>query len=98
MQHITNSNDFATLIRQRRQELKLSQSQLATRAGVSRQWVIDVEKGKPRAEIELVLTLLQVLGIQLQATVAKISTTPIINNSDGEEKIRELASSFNFLK
>jgi len=39
---------------------------LAERVGVTRQWVIDIEKGKPRAELGLALKALQVLGLMLR--------------------------------
>jgi HTH-type transcriptional regulator/antitoxin HipB len=35
------------------------------KVGVSRQWVVDVEKGKPRAALRLVLRTLEVLGVEL---------------------------------
>lgn len=40
---------------------------LAKRIGVSRQWVIEVEHGHPRAELGLVLRALDALGIRLDA-------------------------------
>jgi HTH-type transcriptional regulator/antitoxin HipB len=40
---------------------------LAERVGVSRQWIVDVEKGKPRTEVSLILRTLDVLGIPLTA-------------------------------
>jgi HTH-type transcriptional regulator/antitoxin HipB len=58
--------DIGALIRQRRHELELTQIQLAERVGVSRQWVVDVERGKARAEIGLVLRALDVLDATLR--------------------------------
>jgi HTH-type transcriptional regulator / antitoxin HipB len=57
--------DFGSAIRDRRRRLKLGQDELAARVGVSRKWIIDVEKGKPRAEIGLVLRTLDALGLRL---------------------------------
>jgi HTH-type transcriptional regulator/antitoxin HipB len=57
--------DLGSAIRERRRQLNLDQSDLAKQVGVSRKWVIDVEKGKARAEIGLVLRTLDVLGIRL---------------------------------
>src|SRR5438876_5660048 len=57
--------DIGALIRQRRRDLGLDQKTLADRVGVSRQWVIEVERGKPRAELALVLRTLDVLGVPL---------------------------------
>lgn len=41
------------------------QVDLAEAAGVSRQWVCEVEKGKPRAEIGLIFSLLNTLDIPI---------------------------------
>jgi HTH-type transcriptional regulator/antitoxin HipB len=43
----------------------LTQAQLAARAGVSRQWVSELEHGKPTAELGLVLALLDTLRLSL---------------------------------
>jgi HTH-type transcriptional regulator / antitoxin HipB len=57
--------DFGFAIRERRRRLRLGQDELAARVGVSRKWIIDFEKGKPRAEIGLVLRTLDALGLRL---------------------------------
>lgn len=58
--------DFGALIRSARKEQGLDQAALATRMGVSRLWVNEVERGKPRAQLGLVLRALSVLGIALR--------------------------------
>ncbi len=62
---ISNQRNLALIIRHRRQALALSQADLATRADVSRQWIIAVEGGKATAEIGRVLRLLRVLGLKI---------------------------------
>jgi HTH-type transcriptional regulator/antitoxin HipB len=57
--------DLGALIRDRRRRLGLDQASLARRVGVSRQWIVEVEKGKPRAELGLVLRTVDALGIAL---------------------------------
>ena len=59
--------DIGLLIRERRRALRLDQAELARRAGVSRQWIIGMEKGKGRADLSLVLRTLGALGIVLRA-------------------------------
>jgi HTH-type transcriptional regulator/antitoxin HipB len=59
--------DLGALIRDRRTALGLDQKTLADTIGVSRQWIVEIEKGKPRAEIALVLRALGALGIPLTA-------------------------------
>jgi len=65
MDVLRTSRDLGLVIRQRRKSLRWDQAQLAERVGVSRQWVIEMEKGKPRAELQLVLRTLNVLGLVL---------------------------------
>ena len=67
---VRTDRDLGVLIHDRRRELGLDQATLASRAGVSRQWIVEVEKGKPRAEVGLILRTLRVLGIELNARVA----------------------------
>ena len=59
--------DLGLIIRGRRRELGLSQSALAEKSGVGRQWLVAVERGKARAEIGLVLRTLAALDIELSA-------------------------------
>ncbi len=57
--------DIGALIRQRRQDAGMDQAGLAQLVGVSRWWINEIEKGKPRAELALVLRTLTVLGVTL---------------------------------
>lgn len=59
--------DIGQLIREHRRQQGLDQAELAQRIHVSRQWVVEVEKGKPRAEIGLILRALNALGLYLSA-------------------------------
>jgi HTH-type transcriptional regulator/antitoxin HipB len=64
--------DLGALIRNTRKKLKLDQSTLAKKIGVSRLWLVEIEKGKPRAEMGLVLRTLDALQISLNATRPEI--------------------------
>lgn len=57
--------ELGALIRECRKKLGLDQKSLANRVGVSRQWIVEVEKGKPGAPIGLVLRTLGALGVAL---------------------------------
>src|SRR5262249_4415516 len=59
---IHSIRDLAAATRGRRLELDLSQAALAERVGVSRQWINEFESGKPRAELRLVLRLIEAIG------------------------------------
>jgi HTH-type transcriptional regulator/antitoxin HipB len=64
--------DLGALIRNTRKKFKLDQSTLAKKIGVSRLWLVEIEKGKPRAEMGLVLRTLDALQISLNATTLEI--------------------------
>jgi HTH-type transcriptional regulator / antitoxin HipB len=60
--------ELGAIIRDKRKRLGLDQSTLARSIGVSRQWVIDIEHGHPRAEVGLVLRALDALDIRFDAS------------------------------
>lgn len=57
--------EVGDLIADGRRRMRLSQSDLAQRLGVSRQWLSQVENGKTTVEFDLVLAALQALGYAL---------------------------------
>jgi HTH-type transcriptional regulator/antitoxin HipB len=68
---IQNPEDVGRAIRARRTELGLDQGSLARRVGVSRQWIVEMEHGKPRAELGLLLRTLSALRLELTLKPAK---------------------------
>ena len=62
---IRTALDLGLVIRDRRRKLELSQTELARKAGVGRQWVVAIERGKSRAELGLVLRTLSALDLPL---------------------------------
>jgi HTH-type transcriptional regulator / antitoxin HipB len=62
---LQNAEDIGALIKERRIALKMDQEALAEKAGTSRKWVVEIEKGKAGAAIGLVLRTLRVLGVTL---------------------------------
>lgn len=66
---IRTAADLGAFIRERRVKLGMDQSELAEKAGTSRKWIVEVEQGKPRAEIGLVLRTLKALGVSLDIAV-----------------------------
>lgn len=57
--------DFGLMIRQVRRARGMTQQQLARAAAVGRQWIVEVEAGKPRAEVGRVLQTLAALDLSL---------------------------------
>ncbi len=60
--------DLGAYLRARRIELGMDQAELAKKAGTSRKWLVEVEHGKPGAEIGLVLRTLRALGVAIDLT------------------------------
>ena len=65
---IATMRDVADLVRELRSGLAISQSALAARADVGRQWVIALEQGQPTLEAAKVFRVLETLGFELVAT------------------------------
>lgn len=59
--------DVGALVRQARTEQERTQAELASALGVSRDWVVRLEKGHPRLEAQLVLDALAAVGVSLVA-------------------------------
>lgn len=70
---IRTSAELGAVLRDRRKRLNLDQAALAKRIGVSRQWVIQIERGHARAELGLVLRALDALHIELDARIRETS-------------------------
>jgi len=73
---IRNPTDLGAFIRDRRSQLGLDQAELAERSGTSRKWLIEVEQGKPRAEIGLILRTLKALEVSLDLKSDSADDTP----------------------
>lgn len=80
--------DLGILLRERRTALGLSQAALAERVGVSRQWIVDLEQGKPRLEIGLVLRTAEALGQILEIGEDRPSDDPRVVPTDLAAVIR----------
>lgn len=72
---IRTTTDLGAFIRERRANLGMDQSDLAEKAGTSRKWIVEVEQGKPRAEIGLILRTLKTLGVSLDIAVDRTRKT-----------------------
>ena len=58
--------DLGLAVRKQRRALGMHQRALAEAVGVNRQWVIDLEKGRPGAGLALVLRALGVLRLGMR--------------------------------
>ena len=62
--HWQNPEQLGRAVRLKRKEKGLSQSALAAQLGVERKWVIRLESGNPKAELGLVLKILDALDLR----------------------------------
>lgn len=97
MPAVHTAAELGALIRGRRKALGLGQAELAQRVAVTRQWVIDIEKGKPRAELELVMRALHALDLGVVVETpeqrrSRASTTAASGMPDIEDVFSRLAS------
>ena len=73
---IRTATDLGAFIRKRRTKLGMDQVSLAKKAGTSRKWLVEVEQGKPGAEIGLILRTLKSLEISIDVEVDSSLRTP----------------------
>lgn len=59
-----NPEQLGRAVRVKRQEKGLSQGALAAKLGVGRKWVIHLESGNPKAQLGLVLKVLDALDLR----------------------------------
>jgi len=66
---IYDAQQLGELIRSRRRELGLTQTEVAEVANANLRFVSELERGKPTARLENVLRVLATLGIELEARI-----------------------------
>jgi y4mF family transcriptional regulator len=74
--HIRTPLELGAFLRDLRSKRGIDQGTLARQVGVSRQWIVAIEKGKPRAPIGLVLRTLNTLGVSLDVRETLGSRAP----------------------
>jgi HTH-type transcriptional regulator / antitoxin HipB len=67
---IHSAEQLGQLVRETRKAKGLLQSELALAAGTGRRFVVELEKGKPTAQLEEVLQVLGALGVQVDLEAA----------------------------
>jgi HTH-type transcriptional regulator/antitoxin HipB len=91
---IRTATDLGAIIRERRTKLRMDQSALAKKAGTSRKWLVEVEQGKPGAEIGLILRTLKSLEISIDVEADSSVGTP----SQSKTKAPDINSVLDSLK
>jgi y4mF family transcriptional regulator len=68
MMKVTDSKSLGSAVRDARRQLGATQDQLALTSGTNRRFIIELERGKPTAQIGKVLHVLRTLGVSLILT------------------------------
>jgi transcriptional regulator with XRE-family HTH domain len=85
---VREAKDLGLLIRDRRVLLGWSQRHLALRAGVGRQWVVGLEKGKAAAPLHLLIPTLKALGLVIRIFDDMPTRLAVIRHLDSEPRPR----------
>jgi HTH-type transcriptional regulator/antitoxin HipB len=91
---IRTATDLGAFIRERRTKLGMDQISLAKKAGTSRKWLVEVEQGKPGAEIGLILRTLKSLEVSIELESNSSVATP----SPGKARVPNINSVLDSLK
>jgi HTH-type transcriptional regulator/antitoxin HipB len=91
---IRTATDLGAFIRERRTKLGMDQISLAKKAATSRKWLVEVEQGKPGAEIGLILRTLKSLEISIDV----VADSPVETPSQGKAKAQDINSILDSLK
>lgn len=75
-------HQIGAAIKARRRALNMSQAQLAGSAKVSRKWISNLESGKPTAEIGLLLSVCDALGLSMVLTERAGGVAPPVSPLD----------------
>jgi HTH-type transcriptional regulator/antitoxin HipB len=71
---------IGNLIRRARKKNDLSQTELASRAGVRQETISQIETGNPAAKLETILAVLAALNLELRVTPRSKSTAADIEH------------------
>ena len=95
--YIRRSTDLGLAIRELRKSKGISQMDLAKKANISRQWIIEIEKGKSTAEIGKVFRVVAALDvrIKLEDSSEQISNKKTKNLSSPYVDINAIANGEN---
>lgn len=73
---IRTARDFGALIRERRKGLGWTQTELASRSGTGERFIVDLESGKPRCQLEKALIVARTVGLEIGDVKAAVSSLP----------------------
>ena len=68
---VASAFDIGLVVRGRRKALRLRQLELARAAGVGREWIIDLERGRDGLDLSRVMRTLEVLNVEVSVNFGK---------------------------
>ena len=75
---IRSAAEFGALVREHRKQQGWTQTQLAERCGTGERFIVDLENGKPTVQLQKVLDLMDLLGLEVVVrTKASRSTSSL---------------------
>jgi HTH-type transcriptional regulator/antitoxin HipB len=83
MNSIHSTQALGVAIRTAREQLGLTQSQLALAAGVGVRFMVDLEAGKPTLRFDTVLRVIDALGGSLTLTGLQLTATNTMTEGNG---------------
>ncbi|MCR1785066.1 helix-turn-helix transcriptional regulator [Nocardioides carbamazepini] len=83
---VTTVRDLGARVRSARTAQGLTQADLAAAVGVGRDWVVRLEKGHPRLEVQKVLDALVVLGLTLEVEASRTAAKKPATRAGAEAK------------
>ena len=91
---LKNTRDLGLLLQGRRKTIGWSQAGLAERLGITRQWVIALEKGSPGVAVGTVLKAFTALGLTFEANSGESASyqVPIPRSSAIDDVLRNAKS------
>lgn len=89
---INSAGDLGVRMRDQRLRLRLSQAELARRIGVSRYWIMELERGNTGAEIGLVFKALAALKLDVDVRTAGGAPGRSSVADEGDEWTPDLAA------
>lgn len=69
---VRSTEDLGRTIGELRRTRGLTQEQMATNAGISREWLAQLERGRPSRSFSIMLRLIRRLGADLVVVAAKV--------------------------
>jgi HTH-type transcriptional regulator / antitoxin HipB len=73
---IRDAKQLGAALQRERKRQRLTQTQLAEKAGLRQQTISAVEGGKPRSELQIIFDIMTALGLEISLSARSAGNTP----------------------